>query len=429
MARPACTPLAVSVCVVTCALGGCVTEERAPTDRRRAGPVAIEERPGQQRPRLSLEGPIASPALTAQRVNSAVSAVIEPLGDVPFDGLVLPLVHPDGTVLATQVGTPAAWETVLASPEADASLRSRIALYDISSAPPRLIPARLPTGVLLGRSADSEGFLVEQPLPTGGRRIGKVNWATQNVTWFERETVEGVHAHATLTPGGDLLGVRREAAGAGFDFVSRRHGVIAPGDSATGYVFPLDSARSSEAAVFALSDRGTELQVWSLGGPTPTLRARRRLAPTPDPLVAYQAMDPVRGAALSDAIAPGPLLFNPATQRMTVFDVATADLLPLADRSIAGAWASDRFGLAVLLATPEGLVHQRLVQRDGLWEALPPARLLAQSYVPRATSNESRPFVLIGPAPDRAGRRLSLIGLQLRESDALPGTRDAGDAG
>ena len=44
--------------------------------------------------------------------------------------------------------------------------------------------------------------------------------------------------------------------------------------------------------------------------------------------------------------------------------------LTLAEQSIAGAWAPDDAGWAVVVTTPDGLEHQRLTMKDGLWEAL-----------------------------------------------------------
>jgi hypothetical protein len=97
---------------------------------------------------------------------------------------------------------------------------------------------------------------------------------------------------------------------------------------------------------------------------------------------------------------------------MAIFDAGHAQMIALAEQSIAGAWAPDEGGWATVVTTPEGLEHQRLEIKDGLWEALPAARALGDPWVARRTANEERRFVLIGPDVNDP-RRVMIVGMDL----------------
>lgn len=403
--RPA---LALIACV---ALAGCAaTTPSGGTGERR--PATLPEG-------YRIEGPIAQPALTARRINASVRAVIEPLGTVPFDGLVLPLVSPDGTRLVTQTGTPPTWPTVLGEPGAGPSLRTRLELYDITQSPPQRIRLRTPidSGVLLGRACDNRGFLVEEPRPDGSRRVGLASWGEGVIDWVADEPGY-VFMGATLTEDGDVIATRRAVDEASGALWSSRLGILAESEG-TLYAYPMTSGVPGEVGAIAISeDRGSELTWWTYRAGQPIVRARRLLNRSRTMISSYQATDSFRAVAPTTGNErPGVLLYGTSAGRTFLFEPTRADLVPLADKSIAGAWAPDEGGWAVLLTTPEGLVHQRLVSRGGVWEALPPASVLADSYVPRATNNPDRPFVLIGPSGEGATRRLSLVGLELLFND------------
>jgi hypothetical protein len=170
--------------------------------------------------------------------------------------------------------------------------------------------------------------------------------------------------------------------------------------------------------VLASGADGLELQARSLTrgrDAGSVVVARRRLCPDGAPIVAFQAASPTRGAvgvASSGGGGPGLLLFHPGAGRMAAFDPGRGQVVALEDHSIAGCWVPDEAGWAALLTTPDGLEHQRIVKRDGLWEALPAARSLGDAYVASATVDVARPFVLIGPDP-RDERRVRVMGLEL----------------
>ncbi|GAB4543802.1 MAG: hypothetical protein Tsb0013_00320 [Phycisphaerales bacterium] len=394
-------------------LTGCVTEERGPSSS------TGERRPATLPEGYTLSGPIARPALTATRVNASVRAVIEPLGQVPYDGLVLPLVSPDGRLLATQTGSPPTWGTTLATPDAGPALRTRIEVYDISAAPPRRValPTPIEAGVLLGRAANDRGFLVEEPRPDGSRRVGLCAWQTGIIDWLADEPGV-IFTGATVTDDDELIATRRTVGEPDGALWSSRLGVLARDEGAV-YAFPMLTGEPGACAAIELArDRGATLTWWTYRSGQPILRTRRRLTGDDAMITAYQSTDPLRGIApRADTPTPGVLVFSPGAGRVVMFDHERADLVPLADRSFGGAWAPDEGGWAVLLSTPDGLVHQRLVSRQRVWEALPGADVLADPYIPRVTRNPDRPFVLIGPAPDDATRRLSIVGLDLLFGD------------
>ncbi len=409
------TALALSVLALTAlALTGC-----AGGGASSAGRGDGVRTPANIPPGVVFDGPVAVPAVTAQQINASVRAVIEPLGTIPFDGLVLPLVSPDGMTLVTQAGTPPTWETAIAVPGAEPSLRTYLELYDISSAPPRrkVLTVAIPAGVLLGRSSTNQGFLVEEPRPDGSRRIGLASWDDGAIRWLADEPGV-VFSGGVLTTDGDLLASRRPVQSDEPVLWSRRRGEIAS-TSQTAYLFPIAGAVPEEAGVFAVSQElGTQLQWWSLRGGQPVVRVRRSIASGASARSAYNAVDPLRSRSAGfDPPAPGALLFNPRAGRVVLFDPDSADLLPLASKSISAAWAPDEAGWAVILSTPDGLAHQRLVRRRGVWEALPAAKILADPYVPRATSNPDRPFVLVGPDGPGISRNLRIVGLRLLAGD------------
>ncbi len=406
--------------LVACTLPACVAEERDETEGLRRDRTVVRAEEGD--PAAVLDAPIARPALEGRTVNARVVAAVEPLGGVPFDGQVLPLVGPDGTRLATQVGEWPGWESALATRAGGPTLRTSIEVWDVSGSPAARVNLLAPLrGVMLGRSCDDEGFLVEEILPDGSRRIGKADWRTGAVRWLVQNG--RVNAFATLLPGGGLAWCARAVEDDAFDLMIDGRRAARAGEAS--YLFPMPGAGPGLVHVLASSAFGLELQTRSLRAGTVEgvaragaedgsfIVARRRIAPGGEAIVAYQAAEPARGAAgVVEGAPPGRLLFHPGAGRMVVFDPERGQVVALEDRSIAGCWARDGGGWAVLLTTPEGLEFQRVTQIDGLWEALPAARSLGDAHVARATTSESRPFVLIGP-DSRDGRRVRVMGLEL----------------
>ncbi|TVQ80588.1 MAG: hypothetical protein EA380_03105 [Phycisphaeraceae bacterium] len=396
----------VSALVLVCT--GCVTETVSPA---RPAPVQGPTATGRSSSPMPTQ-PVATPARDARTVNAILRAAITPLGTIPFDGQVLPMISPDGRFAATQVGQTPSWSAMLVEPDAPPSPRTNVEVYDISSQPVRLVREGfdLPPGTMLGRSCDESGFLVEHITPMGERRVGNVSWRGGDVEWFEGGT-------ATLVEQGIVATTAEQALKTPWGEVRE------PGSEMW---FPVSSGERGLVYCFAASHRGLELQAWSRSvratsegmsaDSSMSIIARRRIAPRAERILAYQAVDPVRGwMGAGSEEPPGLLFFNPGTRRMTVFDANTGDLVPLAAESISGVWTRDAAGWGVLLSTSRGLVYQRLEESRSAWTASPEARLLGEPYVPRATMDPTRPSILIGPARD--ARRVNLVALQLMPSD------------
>ncbi|MEO1130672.1 MAG: hypothetical protein AAFX05_13345, partial [Planctomycetota bacterium] len=296
--------------------------------------------------------------------------------------------------------------------------RTRLAVYDLASGTARRMSLRSPIarGTLLGRSSDDIGFLVEQVQPDGTRRIGRARWQTGEIDWLVDDGL--VNACGGLRPGGELVYSTRPIDSRDFRLASTSGRVFA--EDGSSYLFPMVDDELTYA--MQRSGFGLELQALSTSAQSDDLLdvddvqdgwfvvARRLLTSSPAAVRAYQAADPMREAARRNS-PPGLLFFHPGAGRMAIYVPGTGDLIPLVDRSIAGAWARDQIGWAVLLTTPDGLKHQRLRgDRDG-WEALEASKTLREAHVPRALAEDSS-FLLIGPSP-RGDRMLTLTSLRL----------------
>ncbi|MGD9689211.1 MAG: hypothetical protein AB7K52_00320 [Phycisphaerales bacterium] len=130
------------------------------------------------------------------------------IGSIRYDGVTLPIVSPDGTFIAVQVGRPPSWAGVLATAGDPLSSLCRIAIHLVADGTVLLSDVLPPRGLLLGRSADERGFLVEEPQPDGSRRIGRCSWLSGAIEWLVDEP--GVCcAHAIELRDGTLAYTRR----------------------------------------------------------------------------------------------------------------------------------------------------------------------------------------------------------------------------
>jgi len=197
--------------------------------------------------------PVARPVDPDKTASSRVVVAIQPVGKLPYDGITLPLISPDGLHFATQSGRTPSWETLFALRGQSAPSGLRISTYQLEfptppapgTEPPKPDPKKPPrtasisplrhdepprSGLLLGRAADNRGFLIEAPQPpdpgtgdaAGARSIGRISWLTGKLEWLIRDG--RVNAHAVLPPDASpatLAFVRREPAAASFHLVVR----------------------------------------------------------------------------------------------------------------------------------------------------------------------------------------------------------------
>lgn len=429
----------ITALLVGAALGlacpGCVTERTTPSGRTgRVGPVSRPKpapRPPAGDPVPMPDAPVASPVLDSRMVNSEVRVAIKPVGGIPFDGQTLPLISPDARFLATQTGDAPDWPTILAQNGASPPTRTRIEIYDLTKEPIRRIKLAdsLPAGAMLGRAATTTSFLVEVPRPDASRWIGAVDFATGKFRWL----VQGdtVNAHAIPLnwsgPPERLLFTRRNINDVTSHLVLLDNALesdLGPAGAGVSAFLPTLGAWNAPV-MLSLESSGTGLDVVArmmrdrdIGD----IAARRQIAggDASNPLLlAFQSVSPVTPwldseAAKADATAadspPAFLFHNPLAGRMCLFDPRSAAITPLAAKSVAGSWYRDPIGWSVFLSTPEGLLHQRIVRDEdtGDLKPLPGSRVLGDPYVPRASMDPARPFVLIGPGPD-SGNRLQIL--------------------
>lgn len=412
--------IAAGLCLLG-GLSGCTVTDVKPVTPTRAGgstPTVTS--------REAAEIPFDTSAVAAV-VNSRVVLATRALGDIPFDGQVLPVFSPDGRFLATQTGEAPEWASLLAEPGQAVSMRTGVEAYDLSTTPPRRIRwvEDLPPGCLLGRSADDAGFLIERIMPDGNRRIGKVNWASGGVTWLT--TVDVVSSSATLTGAGPrsaFVSTQRSS-------LSEHRGLLVRSGAGSdqraepGVSYQMPTATSDPNILLAMtqSTAGSDLVAIRLESASDAsvrsiVLARRPVSSSSDPLVAYQAMSPLQSPMplspeAGDDQPPGVLFFHPSAGRMAVFEIASGAVTLLENQSIAGAWHVRRASggepvWSVFLTTPDGLKHQTLVRRGRVLEALPASSVSDEVWVPRATTDAVRPFILVGPSA-RDPRSLTLV--------------------
>lgn len=205
IARAACFACAAAVAAALC---GCVVESVTPRD-----PLADLRQGGLPA--------ISSPATTRSRM------ALRPLGEIEYDGQTLPLISPDGQFLVVQSGAAPSWDALLFAPEASPPLGQRIAIFSMTGESlEMLVEVDAPAGTVLGRSAASEGFLVERVLDDGSRWIGLVAWPRPDRAapiapeWIVAD--EHACGLATIGPRGEIAFSRRRMGAEEEELVYRK---------------------------------------------------------------------------------------------------------------------------------------------------------------------------------------------------------------
>ena len=423
-----CSRLAiVSAAAASLCLHGCVTESGGRPQRSGGGSAAARDSA------LLPGGPVASPAKGVSS-NSRVLLGLASIGVIAFDGQVLPVVSPDGHFCAVQEGDPPTWPTLMAAPDAEVPTQTRLAVYDLTTSPPAKLEqaAMLEPGLMLGRAADSHGFLVESPRPDGARWIGRVGWQSGKVEWITRESA--VSAHAMLTADGCLLYTRRPITGQVAELVIRTPsgGIATRSEPNLPYAMPMATSDPSTVYALLMTSSGIELHAISVrtegeGAPRfgPVL-ARRLISSARDAGTAYQISVPmqsplprVRDGENTPREADPLAIFSPLLGRMTVFDVRTGALLSLAPTSFAATRWNAASHPGYLCTTPKGLVVTPDPQPGRGADSGPPdTRVLAEAYVPRRTADPKRPALLFGPVKSDP-RLLEVIAIAPVDADQL----------
>jgi hypothetical protein len=404
------------------ALASCVTEKPAPAAGR-----AVPPRPAGSAPASAAlpPGPVATPAAGAAQSTVRLRLAIRPLGSVPYDGQVLPLVSPDGRFLATQTGLAPSWELILAVPGVTETPGVRPLVYDLSQQPAaEVAPANpLPPGLMLGRSADTRGYLVENPRPDGSRWIGRVDWLTGEVAWAANDAA--VNAHATLTPDGSVVWSRR-STGAGDEarselVVRSAEGVATLADPDWSFMFPTIGDDPGLVFCFAVGRSSMELIAVRLrtGDGPPRFGAvvsRRVFSRQPDAALAYQSIASAQTPPPTPATPPvGLAFFNPTAGRMAEWDAKSGVVSLLPERSVAAVRAAGLAPGGFFVTTEGGLVFSPDLEGDktnpdGTAKPRPaPGSLFDLPNIVRATRSPVAPIIMMGPLRDSSEPRLAII--------------------
>ena len=134
--------------------------------------------------------PARAPSQVAPQILEERSARLDrsieliPLGFVAADAATPPLVAPDGSALAVQLAPTPAWNDLLGWNAEMPSPPPAIAIVRVGDDGRLEEPQVLREPLLLGRSADSKGFLVESPRGDGARWIGEVAWEDGTISWL-----------------------------------------------------------------------------------------------------------------------------------------------------------------------------------------------------------------------------------------------------
>ena len=411
-----------SVLAAVAMLAGCQVE----VSRRPIGRGARSAEPRVEMP----TGPIAT--LRANVTTSArIRLEITPVGVVRYDGQVLPMLSPNGRFLAVQEGAAPTWPTLLAADGAVPPLRTRIAVYEITDRRLHRVEfaLQLPTGLLLGRSAGENGFLVESPRPDGSRWIGLVDWVAGGVEWLVRD--QHVNAHAVFTPTGHLVYARRPVGQPAVSLVMRdRFGnVDVQSSDEASAIFPLCTDEPGVVYVFAQEDG--ELIVRAIHIVESSIRRdafvlgsiemQRRIASNAPATLAYQCLAGV-GYGLPAGDQDASLLelpvvfFHPLLKRLVAMDRRDGSFGTFPERSFAAARSRFQDTPGYFVATPNELFFSMV--RSGPFSAEPvrSARALDDAYIPRASTNPDLPLVVFGPS-DRDPYELAVLRVTIPRPD------------
>ncbi len=331
-------------------------------------------------------------------------AGILPLGSVPYDNRSLPLVSPDGRLVATQAGEPPDWDTVIAAGTSSVPLTH----VEIHSLDRTLGRTRwqwaTETALLLGRAGDEKRFLVESVRGDGARWIGAVSWFGGAIDWLVAD--EHVNAFACMDPDGRLAWSRRAPDAQHFDLVIRDGDTEwTVGAQGGDWLVPTWSGRRGGLFAIRLID-GT-LQATYMNASTPgTTRATLQRMTIATEMSRYDAYQTMASQALITGVAaddPVSLIFwHPTAGRIALWRPLLSPAAPLLLEEHSIAAVADPTG-HVLVATDAVLSLQSL---DDLSERRP---LVPGTYVPRPVNVPGWPYVLLSPGTDRIG----LVALRL----------------
>jgi hypothetical protein len=384
------------------------------------------------------ESDLSTTALIAAPPPQAIAALF-PLGLIPYDGRVLPLISPGADFAATHFGAAPSWGQLLGAPGSGAPEFTAVRVYTLSERGARAT-ATVADAVLLGRGADREGFLVEAPRPDGSRWIGRVPWPARGFpepSWLVAD--DQVNAFATLAGDGTLAWSSRSRSEHEYSVRLRREErqAIVPRRADESWLLPTFSADGSR--LFALVLRGRELHVTATAVEalewetlSESTQPPRIVAPTTEGQGEEQAIraselrpgervvEPAAAGVLEhplardatvelawqtlafaqgwpvEAVRPADalLLFHPQERRLALWHADRRSLSLLPTGSHSGTFLDEQ--TLVLGLTTRAVVQSLLLAPDGRI-GTPPRPLAMGVHIPRSTRNDSMPLVLLSP--------------------------------
>ncbi len=249
------------------------------------------------------------------------------LKTVEYDGFALPILSPDGCSAAIQISSSADWPTLLASVDSGVPDAGRIAIAPLCAKTDAIAGEEtnaplldvVGNDLLLGRSADSEGFLVESPRVDGARWIGKVAWQGGEPTWLVSD--EHVNAFASLGPTGELAWCHRRREVEKFSLLVKRgeaiHEIPPPQDGL--WLAPSFSADGKFLYALRLRDGVLSACAFPISGTistTPIISID--LSWRADVRMAYQTVIPLRTGG--ESYDPRFYFFHPRFGRIAIWN-------------------------------------------------------------------------------------------------------------
>ncbi|MBC8202544.1 MAG: hypothetical protein H8E91_01830 [Planctomycetes bacterium] len=311
-----------------------------------------------------------------------------PIGSLPWDRFTLPVISPDGTNAAVQLG-PSVPTQVLTGTDASNLSHTVIELHRIDPAngnamQPIVVKQR---GLLLGRNANNERLLVEAPRGNAGRWVGEIDWDTGKLRWLVSD--DSINAFPTLNRYGDIAWSRQ------LESEERFHIVV---KTATGQRVIDDGKSDWLMPSFAVNDRLNvyRLKNGSLSLVNLDLHAR-------DPLLTASSLLLIESGATREqawqiattnpANPKGLLVFyHPLHQRMTVWQPGKPlETVYLARDSVAAAPVADG---SWLVATSDRMIRQELGADEGI-------HLRNKLAVPVATTSTKWTHLMLVPDGNR----------------------------
>ncbi len=322
---------------------------------------------------------LREPAQLLVARQSAVRFRLTPLHTCPSNGFTLPIVSPDGSYAAVQSTGATRFQTLLASSSEHGVDSGCVTLHDLTSGTSAMVPGG---EMVLGRSADARGCVVESPRSDGSRWIGLAPWDGSEPQWLVQD--DHVNALASMGPKDRLVWCRRAREGNHFDLVVRHaedeQVIAAPEDGS--WLAPQFTSDGRALVALRLRDGTLSACCFAVGD---------RVADRPEHVLdlswratapmAYQTAVPQRMQLLDGTKWA---FFHPRFRRVGVWDVRSgrSSLFGVGSSSIVQ-MDSERF----LVAVTEGLDIDSPAWMDARSDA---SRLLSGVWVPLLRLGDSR---------------------------------------